>query len=62
MQRWTALQCLGHFDFQLVTPVITLDQNAILVNMVSRKEIEQAFLSIHLDKSPGLDDFSALFF
>lgn len=43
-------------------PVITEEQNSLLIRLATASEIREAVFSIHADKAPGPDGFSAGFY
>ena len=45
-----------------IKPCITQEINTTLIEMPTAEEIKQACFSIHADKAPGSDGFSASFF
>jgi len=45
-----------------LSPMVTADENDILIRSPSLTEIKDAVFSIHADKAPGPDGFSASFF
>lgn len=47
---------------QALRPIISADVNEVLIKQPSPQEIGDAVFSIHADKAPGLDGFSASFF
>jgi len=47
---------------EALSPCITTDMNNTLISLPTVAEIKQACLSIHPDKAPGRDGFSASFF
>lgn len=50
---------LGSMYSPLISHVVTFSQKKILINFVREDEIELVVMSLHLDKVPGLDCFSA---
>ena len=56
----------GRDDLDIVeralTPKITAEDNELLVSIPSATEIKDAIFSVHADKAPGPDGFSASFF
>lgn len=51
-----------HIVEAALVPLITLEMNEVLIQVPSPREIMEALFSIHSDKAPGPDGFSAGFF
>ena len=51
-----------HIVEAAITPMISEENNEILISIPSANEIRAALFSIHSDKAPGPDGFSACFF
>ena len=51
-----------HIVEQALEPKVSVEENEELIAIPNASEIKAAIFSIHADKAPGLDGFSASFF
>lgn len=47
---------------EALAPKVTLEMNELLIALPDKLEVQKAVFSIHSDKAPGLDNFSAWFY